>query len=67
MTTTVVHFADQFGRIAEGDPWYGPNIDEVLAEVTATDAAAQPIPEAHSIWKIALHLTAWVREVERRH
>jgi uncharacterized damage-inducible protein DinB len=60
------HFADQFGRIAEGDPWYGPNIDQVLADITTTDAAAHPIPDAHSIWEITLHLTAWVAEVQRR-
>ena len=65
MSSTGV-FADQFGRIAEGDPWYGPNIDQVLADITTTDAAAHPIPDAHSIWEITLHLTAWVREVQRR-
>ncbi len=59
-------FADQFARIAEGDPWYGPNIDTVLANVTTTDAMAHPIPDAHSIWEITLHLTSWVDEVRRR-
>ncbi|MEO8636931.1 MAG: DinB family protein [Gemmatimonadales bacterium] len=59
-------FADQVGRIAEGDPWYGPSINEVLASVTTTDAAAHPIPDAHSIWELTLHLTAWVVEVQRR-
>lgn len=65
MSSTEV-FADQFGRIAEGDPWYGPNIDQVLADIITTDAAAHPIPNAHSIWEITLHLTAWIREVRRR-
>lgn len=65
MSSTGV-FADQLDRIAEGDPWYGPNMDEVLADVTTTDAAAHPIPNAHSIWEITLHLTSWVAEVERR-
>lgn len=65
MSSTGV-FADQFSRIAEGDPWYGPNMEQVLANITTTDAAAHPIPDAHSIWEITLHLTAWVREVRRR-
>ncbi len=65
MSSTGV-FADQLERIAEGDPWYGPNIDQVLADIITTDAAAHPIPNAHSIWEITLHLTAWVREVQRR-
>ena len=66
MMASTADFAEQFGRIADGDPWYGPNIEQVLANVTTTDAAAHPIPAAHSIWELTLHLTAWVREVERR-
>jgi uncharacterized damage-inducible protein DinB len=57
---------DQFARIRSGDPWYGPSIAQVLDGVTARQAASRPIPQAHSIWEIVLHLTAWVNEVRRR-
>ncbi len=39
---------------------------EALDGVTAQMAAARPIPGAHSIWEIALHVTGWRGEVRRR-
>jgi hypothetical protein len=38
----------------------------LLQDVDAAAAAARPVPGAHSIWEIVLHLTGWVREVTRR-
>ncbi|HVE77311.1 MAG TPA: DinB family protein, partial [Gemmatimonadaceae bacterium] len=32
----------------------------------ARDAAARPLPGAHSIWELVLHMTAWTHEVRRR-
>ena len=34
--------------------------------MTAEEAAAHPIPGAHSIWEIVLHMTGWLNEVRRR-
>jgi uncharacterized damage-inducible protein DinB len=39
---------------------------EVLAGVSAEDAAAHPIQGAHSIWEIVLHMTGGYRLVLRR-
>jgi len=39
--------------------WHGAALDEVLADVSHDQALARPIPGAHSIWEIALHVTAW--------
>jgi uncharacterized damage-inducible protein DinB len=58
--------ADQLRRVWEGDPWYGANVVEVLRGVTPAQAAHRPIPQAHTIWEIALHMTSWNREVLRR-
>ena len=33
---------------------------------TAPRAAARPIPGAHSIWELVLHMTAWKNETARR-
>jgi len=49
--------ADQISRAFRGESWHGPSVREVLAGVSAEDAAAHPIPGAHSIWEIVLHLT----------
>jgi len=38
----------------------------VLRDLTARQAAHRAIPQAHTIWEIALHVTSWNREVLRR-
>jgi uncharacterized damage-inducible protein DinB len=62
----IERIADQLERIFHGDPWYGSNTMDVLRGLTADEAAHRPIPQAHTIWEIALHLTSWNREVARR-
>jgi len=62
----IERIADQLERVFDGDPWYGPSTMEVLRGVSADDAAHRPIPQAHTIWEIALHLASWNREVARR-
>lgn len=49
-----------------GDPWFGASRESILDGVTAAEAAAHPVPGAHSIWELVLHMTAWTREVLRR-
>lgn len=58
--------ADQISRAFWGESWHGPSVREVLAGVSAEDAAAHPIPGAHSIWEILLHLTGGYDLVLRR-
>ena len=48
------------------DPWYGPATVECLATVTFSAAATRSYANAHTIWEIVLHMTAWQREVARR-
>ena len=57
---------EEVRRTTEGGAWHGPSLSQTLDGVTAAQAAVWPIPNAHSIWEIVLHLTAWAREVERR-
>ena len=58
--------ADQISRAFRGESWHGPSVREVLAGVSAEDAAAHPIPGAHSIWEIVLHLIGGYNLVLRR-
>ena len=58
--------ADELRRAWDGEPWHGSPLRQNLAGVTAEVAAAHPIPGAHSIWELVLHLTTWCREVRRR-
>lgn len=48
----------QMKRATVGEAWHGPSLLEILDGVTARAAAAKPIPNAHSIWEIVLHLVA---------
>jgi uncharacterized damage-inducible protein DinB len=61
-----VRLADQIRRAFEGNAWHGDSILELLADVSAKTAAARPIPNAHSIWEILLHIAAWDDAVRRR-
>ena len=58
--------ADELERAYDGDPWHGSSVTRILSGVTAAQAAARPLPAAHSIWELVFHMTGWVREVHRR-
>ena len=66
MPLDVEILADQIRRSFWGESWHGPSVLEVLAGVSAEDAAAHPIAGAHSIWEIVLHLTGGYVMVLRR-
>jgi DinB superfamily len=52
--------ADQVDRAVNGPAWHGPSILELLKGVTATQATAKPIHDAHSIWELVTHTAAWL-------
>jgi uncharacterized damage-inducible protein DinB len=49
-----------------GDPWYGPSLESLLADLTPEEAWAHPVPGAHSIVDLVLHMSAWLGEVASR-
>jgi uncharacterized damage-inducible protein DinB len=58
--------ASSLKRTMTGPMWHGPALADVLNGVTAARAAARPIADAHSIWEIVLHITAWVEIARAR-
>ena len=58
--------ADQLRRAFGGEAWHGDSVLEILDSVTAAQAAARPIKQAHSIWELVLHIAAWDGAVRRR-
>ncbi|HEX2449594.1 MAG TPA: DinB family protein [Gemmatimonadales bacterium] len=64
--TEADRIADELVRAHAGDPWHGSSARTALAGVSAAQAARRPIPNAHTIWELVLHLTGWRREVARR-
>ncbi len=58
--------ADQLSRAYSGKAWHGPSLRFLLRGLTATQAAARPVPGAHTIWELVLHIAAWDRVVCER-
>jgi uncharacterized damage-inducible protein DinB len=54
-----VILANHIKRTVTGPMWHGPALAHVLEAVSPEQAAARPIPDAHTIWEIVLHITAW--------
>jgi hypothetical protein len=60
-------FLSEQVRVAhDGPTWHGAALAENLDGINAEQAASRPLPDAHSVWEIVLHLTGWTREVARR-
>ena len=58
--------ADQLRRAFYGGAWHGDSLFEILTGVTAAQASSRPIKNAHSIWELVLHISAWDAAVRRR-
>jgi len=61
-----VYLANLIKRAVTGPMWHGAALNELLTGVTSEQAAARPIPGAHSIWEIVLHVTAWAEIARAR-
>lgn len=46
--------------------WGGGSIRELFRSFSAGEAAAHPVPGAHSAWEVALHLAVWHDAFRRR-
>ena len=57
---------DELKNIHDGDAWHGPSLKEILSGVSAEQAAAKPLANAHSIWGLTLHVAAWEGVFMRR-
>ena len=57
---------DQFRRAFDGEAWHGPSVLQLLNGIDSQQAAAHPIPGAHSIWELTLHIAAWESACKRR-
>lgn len=58
--------ADEVSRALRGQAWHGDSLCELLSSVTADQAIQRPIPTAHNIWELVLHITSWSNIVLRR-
>lgn len=64
--TAIERIVKQMRASFEGKAWHGPSLMELLKDVDATSAASRPIPGAHSIWALTLHLATTQAVMLRR-
>jgi hypothetical protein len=57
---------DELHRALHGEPWHGNSLLTTLRGVSAEQAAARPLADAHSVGELVLHLGVWTAEVARR-
>ena len=64
--TEIERLCQELRRGYDGEAWHGPSLRDLLAGVSAAQAASHPVDGAHSIWELVLHVAAWKCEVRRR-
>src|SRR4051812_41732467 len=64
--SVVARIATEYWKSYNGDAWHGPALREALEGVTAEQAAAKPVPGAHSIWELTTHVSGWTDAIRRR-
>lgn len=57
---------DELKRAFDGEAWHGPALMEIVNGIDARTAAARPLPRAHSIWELVLHVAVWENVIVRR-
>src|SRR6516162_6148085 len=66
LMSEISRIAQQLKLAYEGEAWHGPAVLEILSGVDARAAAARPIPNAHTIWELTLHISGWENVIRRR-
>jgi uncharacterized damage-inducible protein DinB len=57
---------NQLSTVLSGNAWYGPNVYQLLDQVTFEAAYEKPPGSIHNIAEIVLHMIAWAEEVMDR-
>ena len=60
MTRECNRIAEALASAINGEAWYGDSVREILDKITAKQAQARPVANAHSIWELVVHIEAWV-------
>lgn len=58
--------ADSLRRTLTGPMWHGDAVNQLLSGVSAAEAARRPVPGAHTVWELVLHMTAWASIAQKR-
>ena len=66
MRAEIARIVDELEREHAGDPWHGSPLRQILEGADHRQAAHRPLPGAHTIWELVLHMISWKNEVRRR-
>lgn len=53
------HIAQLLHSVTYQKPWFGTSLEKILTGITAKQAAARPIENAHTIWELVQHMINW--------
>ena len=62
MRSEIARIIDELEREHAGDPWHGSPLRQILEGVDERQAAHRPLPGAHTIWELVLHVTSFFHE-----
>jgi len=60
MNAECQRIADQLRRAFIREAWHGSPLLDLLDDVSPEQARARPLPAAHNIWELVLHIDFWV-------
>ncbi len=55
-----------YDGVLNGNAWHGDPVWQILDGISAQQAAARPLPSAHTIWEIVMHMIFWEDVVTQR-
>jgi uncharacterized damage-inducible protein DinB len=55
-----------YDGVLNGNAWHGDPVWQILDDISAQQAAARPLPSAHTIWEIVMHMIFWEGVVTQR-
>jgi uncharacterized damage-inducible protein DinB len=64
--TTSEQLARDLEKVLYGDPWYGPNVYDIVDQISFEAAFEKPAGSIHNIAGIVLHMISWTEEVMDR-
>lgn len=50
---------EELRAVYDGVAWHADSVTEILDGISAQQAVRRPIPDAHTVWEIVLHITGW--------
>jgi uncharacterized damage-inducible protein DinB len=57
---------NHYDGVLSGAAWHGDPVWQVLESISAQEAAARPVPQAHTIWELVMHMIFWEDVVSQR-